>query len=82
MTAYDPSQKEALPGIEVVTDPYDACSDASVLVVLTEWDELRWLDLGVVRTRMTSPQIVDARGVIEPAAARRAGFGFAAVGLP
>ncbi|MHB8505091.1 MAG: UDP binding domain-containing protein [Acidimicrobiales bacterium] len=70
VTAYDPTRKEPRPGISVATDPFDACRDASVLVVLTEWDELRWLDMGVVRSRMESPQIVDAWGIIEPAAAR------------
>jgi UDPglucose 6-dehydrogenase len=80
--AYDPTRTEPLPDMEVTTDPYDACEDAEVLVVLTEWDEFRWLDLGVVRTRMASPRIVDARALLDPAAARRAGFSYSAVGLP
>jgi UDPglucose 6-dehydrogenase len=63
-------------------DAYEACDDASVLVVLTEWDEFRWVDLGLLRTRMASPRIVDARNLLEPASARRAGFRYDGIGLP
>jgi UDPglucose 6-dehydrogenase len=80
--AYDPTRTEPLPDMDVVTDPYDVCDDAEVLVLLTEWDEFRWLDLGIVRTRMASPRLVDTRNLIEPAAARRAGFQYAGVGVP
>ena len=82
VTAYDPTRRDPLPGMTIVTDPYDACEDASVLAVLTEWDQFRWLDLGSVRSRMASPRIVDTRGLIEPAAARRAGFVLSGVGMP
>ena len=79
--AYDPTRTDPLDGIDVATDAYDACQDAEVLVVLTEWDEFRRLDLGVVRTRMAAPRVYDARAVIEPAAARRAGFAYGGVGI-
>ncbi|HLH46488.1 MAG TPA: UDP-glucose/GDP-mannose dehydrogenase family protein [Acidimicrobiales bacterium] len=82
VAAYDPTRRHPLPDLDVVGDPYDACNDADVLTVLTEWDEFRRLDLGVVRTRMAAPRIVDARGIIEPATALRSGFQYAAVGLP
>jgi UDPglucose 6-dehydrogenase len=82
VTAYDPTRRDPLPAMTVVADPYDACEDASVLAVLTEWDQFRWLDLGLVRSRMASPRIVDTRGLIEPAAARRAGFVLSGVGMP
>lgn len=79
--AYDPTVKRALADVDVATDPYDACQDAEVLAILTEWDEFRWLDLGVVRTRMARPTIVDARNLLEPAAVRRAGFRYRGIGL-
>ncbi|HZT65598.1 MAG TPA: nucleotide sugar dehydrogenase [Acidimicrobiales bacterium] len=79
--AYDPTVRRQLDGMEVAYDPYDACDDADVLVVLTEWDEFRWLDLGLVRTRMAQSRIVDARNLLEPAAARRAGFRYDGLGL-
>ena len=80
--AYDPTVRRPLPEMEIFADAYEACQDASVLVVLTEWDEFRWVDLGLVRTRMTHPRIVDARNLLEPAAARRAGFRYDGIGLP
>ena len=81
VTAYDPTRTEPLEGITVVGDPYDACNDADVLVILTEWDEFRHLDLGIFRTRMAAPRLYDTRDLIAPAAARRAGFTYGAVGL-
>ncbi len=80
--AYDPTVTRQLPSITTVTDPYDACDDAVVLTILTEWDEFRWLDLGLARARMAAPNLVDARNLIEPPAARRAGFHFTGIGLP
>ena len=81
VTAYDPTVTRDLAGMVTVTDPYDACEDACALMILTEWDQFRWLDLGMVRTRMASPRIVDARNLLDPAAARRAGFRYEGVGL-
>jgi UDPglucose 6-dehydrogenase len=79
--AYDPTRTQPLDGIEIATDAYDACEEAEVLVILTEWDEFRWLDLGLVRARMAAPRLYDARAIIEPAAARRAGFVFGGIGM-
>lgn len=79
--AYDPTVRDPLPGMTTYQDPYEACTGACVLVILTEWDEFRWLDLAKVRTRMDGHRIVDARNILEPAAARRAGFSYEGVGL-
>lgn len=81
--AYDPTVSPAadLPaGIEVCPDPYGACDGADVLVILTEWDEFRWLDLAKVRTVMHSAQVVDARNLLDPAALKRMGFSYVGVG--
>jgi UDPglucose 6-dehydrogenase len=83
--AYDPAVKEAaasrLPGIEIATDAYDAAAGASVLVLLTEWDEFRWLDLDRVHESMQAPRaVVDARNLLDPAAMRRRGFAYEGVG--
>ncbi len=82
--AYDPAGGEAaaatLPGLEVVTDPYDACVDADVLLVLTEWDEFRWLDFNRVAALVTGRAIVDARNLLDPAAMRNLGFSYVGVG--
>jgi UDPglucose 6-dehydrogenase len=81
--AYDPGAKRGDPllaGIEVCDDPYAACEGADVLVVLTEWDEFRWLDFAKVAGLMRSARIVDTRNLLEPAAVRRRGFVYDGVG--
>jgi UDPglucose 6-dehydrogenase len=67
-------------GVEVAADPYAACEGASVLVVLTEWDEFRWLDFEKVGGLMAERRLVDARNLLDPAAVRRRGFAYDAVG--
>jgi UDPglucose 6-dehydrogenase len=78
--AYDPQVRHDLKGIEVVDDPYAACDGADVLLVLTEWDQFRWLDLDIVRQRLASPRIVDTRNLLDRAVAQRTGFEYQGVG--
>jgi UDPglucose 6-dehydrogenase len=82
--AYDPVAGEkaaaALPAFEVVADAYEACRGARALVVLTEWDELRWLDFDRVAEVMERPAVVDARNLLDPVAMRRRGFDYQGVG--
>ena len=78
--AYDPAVEAHLDGIEVVADPYDACDGADVLLVLTEWDEFKWLDLDEVKARMAQPAVVDARNLLDRSALRRRGFTFRGIG--
>ena len=51
-----------------------------MLVVLTEWDEFRWLDLDKVAAAMTGLAIVDSRNVLDRAAAARRGFNYQGIG--
>ena len=53
---------------------------AEVLVVLTEWDELKWNDLGKVKDAMASPRVLDARNLLDRSALLRRGFTFEGVG--
>ena len=82
--AYDPVAGEharaRMPDLDVVADAYDACADADVLVVLTEWDEFRWLDFDRVGQLMRARRIVDARNLLDPAAMRKRGFSYQALG--
>jgi UDPglucose 6-dehydrogenase len=79
--AYDPAASPAgLDDITRLDDPYAVCEGADVLVVLTEWDDFRWLDLDKVRSLMASPRIVDARNLLDPAVARRKGFTYEGMG--
>lgn len=79
--AYDPTVRRPLDGIEVCTDAYQACAGASVLVIATEWDELRWLDFSKVGELMATRAVLDARNLLEPAMVRRLGFVYQGVGV-
>jgi UDPglucose 6-dehydrogenase len=69
-----------LVGLTLCADPYEAATGARALVVLTEWDEFRWLDFARVRSVMAAPSIVDARNLLDPAAVRRMGFAYTGIG--
>ena len=78
--AYDPAVKATVAGIEPAADPYSVCDRADVLVVLTEWDEFRWLDFDKVAGLMASPRIVDARNLLDKPALERRGFRYTGIG--
>ncbi len=83
--AYDPACSElpadlAIDGLEIVGDAYAACEGASVMVVLTEWDEFKWVDLDKLAEAMTDRKIVDARNILDRGAVRRAGFAYQGIG--
>ena len=61
-------------------DAYAACQGAAATVVLTEWDEFRWLDFAKVRSTMATPVVVDARNLLDPAQLRRIGFAYTGIG--
>ncbi|MCU1393878.1 MAG: ugd [Ilumatobacteraceae bacterium] len=77
--AYDPQITEHKT-IEVGKDPYEICQDADALIVLTEWDAFRWLDLETVKERLANANIVDTRNLLDRAAAIRMGFTYQGVG--
>jgi UDPglucose 6-dehydrogenase len=66
--------------LQLRADPYEASVGASVVVVLTEWDEFRWVDFTRVAALMATPSIVDARNLLDPAAVRRMGFTYDGIG--
>jgi UDP-N-acetyl-D-mannosaminuronate dehydrogenase len=68
------------PAVEIVADPYAACEGAAVLVVLTEWDDYKWLDLDKVAAALTTPRVVDGRNLLDRSALLRRGFTYAGVG--
>jgi UDPglucose 6-dehydrogenase len=61
-------------------DAYTACQGAAAAVVLTEWDEFRWLDFAKVRDALAAPVFVDARNLLDPARVRRLGFSYVGIG--
>ncbi len=61
-------------------DAYSACQGAAAVVVLTEWDEFRWLDFVKVREALDASVLVDARNLLDPAQVRRLGFSYVGIG--
>jgi len=83
--AFDPvamdNAREALPaGVVYCKDSYDAASGADCLVILTEWNQFRSLDLERLRRALRRPLVVDLRNVYEPERMRGAGFEYDSVG--
>ncbi len=82
--AFDPvameEAKHYLPDIEYATDEYDAIKDADILVIITEWNQFRALDMGKVKSLLKSPKIVDLRNIYEPSTMRELGFEYVGVG--
>jgi UDPglucose 6-dehydrogenase len=74
--------KSELPELEVSSDPYAAAEGASCVVVCTEWDDFRELDLPRLREIMADPVVVDARNLFEPEQMRAAGFTYYPTGRP
>ena len=65
---------ELLPGVEWMEDPYEAARKADAVVILTEWNEFRALDLKRLAGQMACPRMGDLRNVYNASDAERAGF--------
>ncbi len=82
--AYDPIAMDlarpALPGVTFCADEYAAAEGCDVLVLATEWNQFRALDLARIRKIMRRPAIVDLRNVYEPDDMQRLGFTYRCVG--
>jgi UDPglucose 6-dehydrogenase len=84
--AYDPEGMEEaaklLEDVRFLEGPYEAATGADALVILTEWNAFRALDLDRVKLLMRSPVVVDLRNVYRPEEMRASGFTYASVGRP
>ena len=82
--AYDPvameEAKHILPEIEYAENEYDAIEAADVLVIVTEWNQFRALDMEKVRSLLKAPKIADLRNIYEPEDMREMGFEYVGVG--
>jgi UDPglucose 6-dehydrogenase len=82
--AFDPvamdEAKHSLPDIEYATDEYDALKDADALLIVTEWNQFRALDMNKVKSLLKSPKIADLRNIYEPKDMRELGFEYVGVG--
>jgi UDPglucose 6-dehydrogenase len=72
-----------LPGVSWQDDPYKAARNADLVVILTEWNEFRGLDLKRIAKHMATPHMADLRNIYSAHDAKKAGFSaYAAVGRP
>ncbi len=66
--------------VKFFEDKYDACKNADAVVLMTEWNEYKNIDLGRLKTIMNSPVFIDLRNVFNSATMREAGFSYFSVG--
>jgi UDPglucose 6-dehydrogenase len=82
--AYDPKAMPVLKAqmntIQYCRDPYGVAAGADALLVVTEWDEFRQLDLDRIKSLMRRPVIVDGRNIFDPKTMRDRGFVYRGVG--
>ena len=81
--AYDPegrTEAAKLLTVDFCDNAYEALEGADGVVILTEWNEFRALDLGKVKAALKSPLMVDLRNIYRPAQMARAGFRYVSVG--
>lgn len=86
VAVFDPkameNAKKMLGGkVAFATDAYAACKDAEVLVILTEWEEFRSLDLVRLKKVMKSARIVDLRNMLNVQDAEKNGFDYYCIGM-
>jgi len=84
--AYDPiamaNTRKIFPQIGYCENPYEAVKGADALVIVTEWNEFKFIDLARVKETMAQPIIFDGRNIYDPERMRRLGFDYYCVGRP
>jgi UDPglucose 6-dehydrogenase len=84
ISAYDPegmaNARDMLAAIDYADDAYACAKDADALVIVTEWDAFRALDLERIRKNLNAPVLVDLRNIYDPQDMRRRGFSYVSIG--
>jgi UDPglucose 6-dehydrogenase len=84
VSGYDPvamaNAARVNPQLHLVEDPYDLAENVDALMVCTEWNEFKQLDLNRLRNLMARPVVVDGRNIYDPKHMREIGFVYKAVG--
>ncbi len=82
--AYDPkameSAKAIFEDIEYGKDAYEVALGSDALIIVTEWDEFKNLDLRKIKKLLRQPVIIDGRNIFDPAEMSRLGFIYEGVG--
>ena len=86
VVAYDPEGMEIarllMPGVEMKSDAYAAIEGADAVVIVTEWDAFRALDLARVKALAKAPLLIDLRNIYQAEEVRAAGFTYLSIGRP
>ena len=84
--AFDPAgideARNLMPELVYCDDAYDAAAGADALVLLTEWNEFRALDLARIGRLLATPLIIDLRNIYQPAEMAAAGLSYVSIGRP
>ncbi|MDX9991122.1 MAG: UDP-glucose/GDP-mannose dehydrogenase family protein [Anaerolineales bacterium] len=82
--AYDPVAMEVaaplLPAVEMFKNPYEMAKNCDALIVVTEWNEFKQLDLSKIKNLLKTPVLMDGRNIYDPPKMRAMGFRYRAVG--
>ncbi len=82
--AYDPvamdNARRELPAVEMTSDSYTLAEGCDALVVITEWNEFKQLDLRRIAQAMRHPVLIDGRNIYDPSTVRALGFTYQAIG--
>ncbi|MEL6323940.1 MAG: UDP binding domain-containing protein, partial [Pseudomonadota bacterium] len=83
---YDPEAmneaEKLLPGLVLARSAYDAIKGADAMVIITEWDQFRALDLDRIKTSMRGNVVVDLRNIYRPEDVAAKGFAYSSIGRP
>ncbi|MGC9400120.1 MAG: UDP-glucose dehydrogenase family protein [Anaerolineae bacterium] len=82
--AYDPAAmdnaRRILPEVELVNSAYEVADGADALILVTEWNEFKNMDLRRVKALMETPILIDGRNIYDPAEVRELGFRYRGIG--
>ena len=84
VVAYDPKAmdkaSEVIENIKFATGPYEAIKDADAILILTEWEEFRNLNIQKVKSLLRTPVVIDGRNIFSPDEMKVAGFIYKSIG--
>lgn len=82
--AYDPvatdNAKKIIKDVDFSKDSYEAAEDADLVILLTEWNEFKEMNLKKLKEALKTPAIIDARNIFDPEKLKRLGFSYVGVG--
>jgi UDPglucose 6-dehydrogenase len=82
--AFDPvameNAKPLLPEVQLMENAYKVAEDADALILVTEWNEFKNLDLAYIKSLMKQPVLIDGRNVYDPQGVRTLGYRYLGIG--